>query len=394
MESYPRITLKKGKEVSLKRKHHWVFSGAIANSPSDLSNGQLVSVYSSKGEFLGIGHYQNGSISVRIISFEKRVIDGQFWEEKLQAAYRMRTKIGLTESQSTTVYRLVHGEGDQLPGLIIDFYNGTAVIQAHSIGMYQHCQEISQALQKVYGDSLKAVYDKSAESLSKSQVQAENHFLFGSPKTNIVLEHGAKYEIDWEKGQKTGFFIDQRENRKLLGNYSEGKKVLNTFCYSGGFSIAALQAGAKEVHSVDISAKAIELTEKNLQLNEGLEGKHASKVADVIKYIREIDQDYDVIVLDPPAFAKNMKARHNAVQAYKRLNAEALKHIQPGGILFTFSCSQVVDKQLFAHTITAAAIEVGRNVKILEYLSQPADHPINIYHTETEYLKGLVLYVE
>lgn len=394
MNNYPRIILKKGKEISLKRKHHWVFSGAIAKTADNLENGQLVSVYSNKQEFLGIGHYQIGSITVRIISFEDRIIDHNFWVEKIRAAYDMRSKIGLTESQSTNVYRLIHGEGDQLPGLIIDFYNGTAVIQAHSIGMYQHGNDITEALKLVYAEALDAVYDKSAETLSKNQVKAENQFLFGSPKTNLVKEYNSTYEIDWEKGQKTGFFIDQRENRNLLGNYSKGKKVLNTFCYSGGFSIAALQAGAKEVHSVDISAKAIELTEKNLKLNPNLTGKHESKVADVVKYIREIEQDYDVIVLDPPAFAKNMKARHNAVQAYKRLNAEALKHIKPGGILFTFSCSQVVDKALFAHTLTAAAIEVGRNVKILQYLSQPADHPINIFHTETEYLKGLVLYVE
>ncbi|WP_215226137.1 class I SAM-dependent rRNA methyltransferase [Echinicola shivajiensis] len=394
MNNYPKIILKKGKEISLKRKHHWVFSGAIAKTADNLENGQLVSVYSNKQEFLGIGHYQVGSITVRIISFKDRLIDHNFWEEKIRAAYDMRSKIGLTESQATNVYRLVHGEGDQLPGLIIDFYNGTAVIQAHSIGMYQHRNDIAEALKLVYAEGLDAVYDKSAETLSKNQVKAENQFLFGSPKTNLVKEYNSNYEIDWEKGQKTGFFIDQRENRNLLGNYSKGKKVLNTFCYSGGFSIAALQAGAKEVHSVDISAKAIELTEKNLKLNPNLTGKHESKVADVVKYIREIEQDYDVIVLDPPAFAKNMKARHNAVQAYKRLNAEALKHIKPGGILFTFSCSQVVDKALFAHTLTAAAIEVGRNVKILQYLSQPADHPINIFHTETEYLKGLVLYVE
>ncbi|UCS92599.1 class I SAM-dependent rRNA methyltransferase [Echinicola marina] len=394
MNNYPSIILKKGKEISLKRKHHWVFSGAIAKTADNLENGQLVSVYSNKQEFLGIGHYQIGSITVRIISFEDRIIDAAFWVEKIKSAYEMRAKIGLTKSQHTNVYRLVHGEGDLLPGLIIDFYNGTAVIQAHSVGMYQHRMDIAEALKLVYGEGLDAVYDKSAETLAKNQVKAENQFLFGSPKTNLVKEYNSNYEIDWEKGQKTGFFIDQRENRNLLGSYSKGKKVLNTFCYSGGFSIAALQAGAKEVHSVDISAKAIELTEKNLKLNPDLSGKHESKVADVVKYIREIQQDYDVIVLDPPAFAKNMKARHNAVQAYKRLNAEALKHIKPGGILFTFSCSQVVDKALFAHTLTAAAIEVGRNVKILQYLSQPADHPINIFHTETEYLKGLVLYVE
>ncbi len=331
---------------------------------------------------------------IRVISFEDKEINVAFWVEKLGNAYRMRHNIGLANNSQTNVFRLVHGEGDMLPGLIIDFYNGTAVIQTHSIGMYRHIEDIATALQEVIGEKLKAVYDKSAETLSKNVVETENRFLFGEPETNQVLEHGDKYEIDWEKGQKTGFFIDQRENRKLFGQYSKDKKVLNTFCYSGGFSIAALNEGAREVHSVDISEKAIELTDKNVALNPNHSGLHQSIVADVVKYIREIDADYDVIVLDPPAFAKNIKSRHNAVQGYKRLNAEAFKHIKPGGILFTFSCSQVVDKQLFANTVTAAAIEVGRNVKILHYLSQPADHPINIYHTETEYLKGLVLYVE
>jgi 23S rRNA (cytosine1962-C5)-methyltransferase len=391
---YPRIYLKKGKEISLKRRHHWVFSGAIHQKPEDLQNGDLVTVLSHKDEFLGIGHYQNGSIMVRMISFDEVAIDNAFWNNRIALAHTMRRNLGLTDNPHTNVYRLVHGEGDLLPGLIIDYYNGTAVIQTHTIGMFKHVEEIASALQHVYGDTLKAVYDKSAETLSKNMIQTENRLLFGVPQTNLVLENGSQYEIDWEKGQKTGFFIDQRENRKLFGEYSKGKKVLNTFCYSGGFSIAALNEGAREVHSVDISEKAIELTDKNVALNPDHTGIHHSVVADVVKYIREIDFDFDVIVLDPPAFAKNIKSRHNAVQAYKRLNAEALKHIKSGGILFTFSCSQVVDKQLFASTVTASAIEVGRKVKILHYLSQPADHPINIFHTETEYLKGLVLYVE
>jgi 23S rRNA (cytosine1962-C5)-methyltransferase len=259
--------------------------------------------------------------------------------------------------------------------------------------MYRHVKEISQALQFVMGPKLQCVYDKSAETLPRD-LGVENRVVFGQPDTNMVVEYGCQYEIDWEKGQKTGFFVDQRENRFLLGKYSKGKKVLNTFCYSGGFSVSALKAGASEVHSVDISAKAIELTDRNVALNAGFAGKHQSIVADVVKYIREIETDYDIIVLDPPAFAKNLKAKHNAVQAYKRLNLEALKHIKKGGILFTFSCSQVVDKQLFANTITAAAMEAGRDVKILHYLSQPADHPINIFHMETEYLKGLVVYVD
>ncbi|WP_373520992.1 class I SAM-dependent rRNA methyltransferase [Aquiflexum sp.] len=393
MLSYPIIKLHKNKEISLYRKHHWVFSGAIDTKSDDLKNGDLVQIFSSKDIFLGVGHFQYGSIMVRVVSFEEEMIDSDFWDKKLHNAYQVRKSIGLTNNPGTNVYRLVHGEGDRLPGLIIDFYNDTAVIQTHHVGMYKHVKEISSALQKIYGQSLKAVYEKSSETLPRD-IGVENRMLFGNPETNLVLEYGCKYEIDWEKGQKTGFFVDQRENRKLFGQYSKGKKVLNTFCYSGGFSVAALKEGATEVHSVDISAKAIELTDKNVALNSDFHGIHQSIVADVVKYIREIESDYDVIVLDPPAFAKNIKSKHNAVQAYKRLNAEALKRIKSGGILFTFSCSQVVDKELFAKTVTAAAMEVGRNVRILHHLSQPADHPVNIFHTESEYLKGLVLYVD
>ncbi|MFD2201030.1 class I SAM-dependent rRNA methyltransferase [Shivajiella indica] len=393
MIPYPKIKLLKGKEISVFRKHHWIFSGAIAEKDENLQNGDLVQVISQKGDFLAIGHYQNGSIMVRILSFEEEMIDAKFWEKKLLQAFQVRKNLGLTDNDQTNVYRLVHGEGDGLPGLIIDFYNGTAVIQTHHIGIFKQGKEISMALQKIYREKLQAVYDKSAETLPKNS-GVENRVLFGAPQTNLVKEYGCHFEIDWEKGQKTGFFVDQRENRNLLAKYSRGKKVLNTFCYSGGFSVAALKAGATEVHSVDISVKAIELTEKNVALNAGFPGIHQSVVADVVKYIREIANDFDIIVLDPPAFAKNIKARHNAVQAYKRLNAEALKRIKPGGILFTFSCSQVVDKFLFANTLTAAAMESGRSVRILHYLSQPGDHPINIFHTESEYLKGLVLYVE
>ena len=392
--NYPKIILKRGKEISLFRRHHWVFSGAIFQMEENLQNGQLVEVLSSKNEFLGLGHFSQGSIMVRIISFENREINQSFWDEKIAAAYALRHSLGLTDNTETNVYRLVHGEGDLLPGLIVDYYNGTAVIQAHNVGMHAHIAEIAQAIKNTYGESLSGVYDKSSETLPKNIGTFTNEWILGKPATDLVQEFGANYRIDWEKGQKTGFFIDQRENRKLLASYSKGKKVLNTFCYSGGFSVLALKEGAAEVHSVDISNKAIELTEDNLALNPELNGKHESKVADVVKYIREIGDDYDLIVLDPPAFAKNLKARHNAVQAYKRLNAEALKKIKPRGILFTFSCSQVVDKSLFTHTITAAALESGRKVKILHQLSQPADHPINIFHPETEYLKGLVLFVE
>lgn len=393
MLPYPKIKLLKNKEISIYRKHHWIFSGAVETKSDHLKNGDLVQIISSKDIFLGIGHFQYGSIMVRMVSFEEELIDGVFWVKKLSAAYQLRESIGLIQNPDTNVYRLIHGEGDGLPGLIIDFYNGTAVIQTHHVGMYRHVKDISQALQKVYGHNLKAVYEKSSETLPRD-IGVENRFLFGVPETNMVMENGCQYEIDWEKGQKTGFFVDQRENRKLFGHYSKGKKVLNTFCYSGGFSVAALKEGASEVHSVDISAKAIELTDRNVALNEGFQGVHQSVLADVVKYIREIETDYDIIVLDPPAFAKNIKSKHNAVQAYKRLNTEALKRIKSGGILFTFSCSQVVDKQLFAHTVTSAAMEAGRNVRILHYLSQPADHPVNIFHTESEYLKGLVLYVD
>ena len=392
--TYPKLFLQKGKEVSLLRKHHWVFSGALAKKEEGIENGDLVAVYSSKNDFLGIGHYALGSIMVRIISFEERAIDAAFWTEKIRAAHAVREALHLTQQKETTVYRLVHGEGDGLPGLIIDYYNGTAVIQAHHIGMHQQLQGITEALRAVYGKQLKGVYDKSSETLPKAEAVPSNEWVWGKAETDLVKEYGASYKIDWEKGQKTGFFIDQRENRKLVASYSMGKKVLNTFCYSGGFSVLALQEGATEVHSVDISQKAIDLPEENVAINTGFKGKHQSIVADVVKYIREIGDDFDLIILDPPAFAKSLKARHNAVQAYKRLNAEALRKIKPGGILFTFSCSQVVDKRLFANTITAAALESKRNVRILHQLSQPADHPINCFHPETEYLKGLVLYVD
>ncbi|MFM7628526.1 MAG: class I SAM-dependent rRNA methyltransferase [Algoriphagus sp.] len=391
---YPKIFLQKGKEHSLRRKHHWVFSGAIARHEEGILPGNLVSVYSSRNEFLGIGHFAQGSIMVRILSFEEREIDVEFWKEKLGQSYAVRNALQLTDQEDTTIYRLVHGEGDGLPGLIIDYYQGTAVIQAHTLGMHAQVPQITEALKLLYKSSLEGVFDKSAETLPKSGEQVENTWVWGKAKSAVVKEYGASYAIDWEKGQKTGFFIDQRENRKLVAQYAKGKKVLNTFCYSGGFSVLALLEGANEVHSVDISPKAIALTEENIALNGGGEGKHKSIVADVVKYIRDIGDDYDMIVLDPPAFAKNLKARHNAVQAYKRLNAEALKKIKKGGILVTFSCSQVVDKQLFTHTLTAAALESNRNVRILHQLSQPPDHPISSFHPETEYLKGLVLFVD
>lgn len=391
---YPKIILKKGKEISLHRRHHWVFSGAAATVADHLQSGDLVEVFSSRGDYCATGHYAEGSIMVRVISFEQLIVSQDFWNKKIQSAFDLRKKLGLTDNPQTNVYRLIHGEGDLLPGLIVDFYKGTAVIQCHQHGMYRHLPEISQALQNCYGDSLKALFDKSTETLPKTYGIQESSWIYGAPETDLVQEYGATYRIDWEKGQKTGFFIDQRENRKLLADYATGKKILNTFCYSGGFSVLALLSGAKEVHSVDSSEKALQLTEENIQLNPAIHSKHVSIKADVIQYIRQIGDDFDLIILDPPAFAKTLRARHNAIQAYKRLNLEALKRIKKGGILFTFSCSQVVDKALFSNTLRAAAFESGRSIRILHQLSQPADHPVNSFHPESEYLKGLVLYVE
>lgn len=392
------IVLSKGKERSLERKHPWLFSGAINRIISDTEEapevGELVEVVDFKNNFLALGYFGDGTIAVRIISFKQVEINQEFWNDKVQSAYNLRDKLGLVNNSSTNIYRLMHAEGDGVSGLVIDFYNGTAIIQAHSIGIYNVINEISNALQTVYGDNLVAIYNKSSESLVKqTSEEVKNDYIFKNGEPNLTgLEYGNQFNLDWINGQKTGFFLDQRENRKLITNYSKGKKVLNTFCYSGGFSVFALEAGAKEVHSVDSSQKAIDLTEENVKLN-GLK-KHKSFTSDTLDYLKENTIDYDVIILDPPAYAKNQKAKHNAVQGYKRLNQMALKQIKSGGILFTFSCSQVVNRKLFYDTIVAAAIEVGRNIRVLHHLSQPADHPVNIYHPEGEYLKGLVLYVE
>jgi len=392
------IVINKGKEKSLERKHPWVFSGAInkiVNEPPKMpENGELVRVNDYKNRFLGLGHFQDATIAVRVISFIDVEIDQKFWNNKIQSAYNVRESLGLTNNPETNMYRLMHAEGDGVPGLIIDFYNGTAVIQAHSIGMYNNFKFISEALKHVYKDSLMAVYSKSAESLAKhTDLTIENEYLYKNEEPNIIgSEYNCKFNLDWINGQKTGFFLDQRENRKLIGDYSKGKKVLNTFCYSGGFSVFALKSGATEVHSVDSSQKAIDLTDENIKLNKLK--NHNSYTSDTLSYLKDNTIDYDVIILDPPAYAKNKKAKHNAIQGYKRLNLMALQQIKPGGILFTFSCSQVVNRKLFYDTITAAAIESGRNIRVLHHLSQPADHPVNIYHPEGEYLKGLVLFVE
>jgi 23S rRNA (cytosine1962-C5)-methyltransferase len=385
------IEIKKAKTGSIERKHPWIFSGAIETDTKNLQEGDLVRVL-SRGKFLAIGHFQPSTIAVRILTFHDEIIDSKYFEKRIQSAVDLRLKLNLLSAKNN-IFRLIHGEGDFLPGLIVDFYNGVAVIQCHSIGMFKSLNLISSALQKILGKKLIAIYSKSSDTLPE-RIEAENKYIFGNCETpHISLENGIKYAIDWVNGQKTGFFIDQRENRALLQKYALGKKVLNTFCYSGGFSLAAIQGGATFAHSLDSSKKAIELTEQNVILN-GMSSKNKSIVADTMNYIKELPEDYDIIVLDPPAFAKHRDKRHQAIQGYKRLNAHAIRQIKPGGLIFTFSCSQVVDKALFTNTIIAAAIESGRNVRIIEQVHQPADHPINAFHPEGEYLKGLLIEVE
>jgi 23S rRNA (cytosine1962-C5)-methyltransferase len=390
-----KIILKKGKEYSIERFHPWIFSGAIQKMEGSVTDGCWVEVLNFKNKTLGFGHYQNGSIAVRMVSFGEQVPAENFWETKLSSALKMRNNSGLPAAD-TNAFRLIHGEGDGLPGLIIDYYNGATVLQAHDVGMHNDRQKIAQALAAVLGESLKTVYYKSHGTLpGKLRDAQQDEYLYGSSiAAHAVTENGNKFLIDWEEGQKTGFFLDQRENRKLLGDFSKGKKVLNTFCYTGGFSVYALHAGAELVHSVDASEKAIALTRKNLELNGYDPNIHACFAEDTFDFLKDKQNEYDVIVLDPPAFAKHRDARHQAVKGYQRLNTEAMKKIKPGGIIFTFSCSQVVDRQLFYDTIVSAAIQASRQIKVLHHLSQPADHPVSIFHPEGEYLKGLVLYVE
>ena len=388
---YKQIILRKNKEESLLRRHPWVFSGAIDLIDDEISDGDIVSVFDSRNKFLASGHFQNATIAVRILTFEEIELNQSFYNQVLSEAIELRKTLGLF-SKENSICRILHGEGDGLPGLIIDYYNGVAVIQCHSIGMYQSIELISVALQTVLGKSLKAVYSKSSETLH-NKADIVDSFIFGTCKTpHKAKENGITFSIDWVTGQKTGFFIDQRENRKLLSKYAQNKKILNTFCYSGGFSLFALKAGANEVHSLDSSKKAIDLTEQNVGLNK-LEENHVTIVADAMEFMKTVDNSFDVIILDPPAFAKHRDKRHQAIQGYKRLNEMAIRSIRPGGIIFTFSCSQVVDKNLFTHTVIAAAISSGRKIRILEQLHQPADHPINAFHPEGEYLKGLVIQV-
>lgn len=389
------IQLKRHKEESLKRFHPWIFSGAIEHLPENIQNGDIVQVITHDGDFIAKGHYQIGSIAVRVLTFENEEINESFWEKRINAAYLVRQAIGLANHSNNDTYRLVHGEGDNLPGLVIDCYGPTAVMQAHSVGMHLNRHEIAKALVKVLGDKIRNIFYKSETTLPlKAQLGQENGFIYGGDVQDIAIENGLKFHIDWLRGQKTGFFIDQRENRHLLEKYALNRSVLNMFCYTGGFSVYAMKGGASLVHSVDSSAKAIELTQQNVELNFPGDKRHQAFCDDAFKYLDANHDKYDLIILDPPAFAKHRGALRNALKGYTRLNVKGLEHIRKGGILFTFSCSQVVTKEQFRQTVFTAAALTGRNVRILHQLHQPADHPINIYHPEGEYLKGLVLYVE
>ena len=394
--AYKKVYLKPGKEESLKRFHPWVFSGAIARIEGEPEEGEIVDVFTSKKEFIACGHYQVGSIAVRVLSFTQQEIDRDFWRQKLQVAKDLRVALGLIGNPENNTYRLVHGEGDNLPGLIIDVYDHTAVVQAHSAGMHVFRIEIAEALSEVMGDIVQNIYYKSETTLPfKADLLArENGFIKGGSPENVAMENGLKFHVDWLKGQKTGFFVDQRENRHLLERYSKGRNVLNMFCYTGGFSFYAMRGGANLVHSVDSSAKAIDLTNENVQLNFPGDPRHQAFAEDAFKYLDRMGDQYDLIILDPPAFAKHRDAVRNALRGYTKLNAKAFEKIRPGGILFTFSCSQVVNKDNFRNAVFTAAAQSGRSVRILHQLTQPGDHPVNIYHPDGEYLKGLVLYVE
>lgn len=397
-----KIFLKRSREESLERFHPWIFSGAIQRIEGSPAEGELVAVYSFDRKLLGTGHYQSGSIAVRILEFGTDKLSDRFWFEKLLAAYNFRNKLGLVESSITNAYRLVHGEGDMLPGLVIDIYNDTAVLQAHSAGIYLARNQISDALLELYGGRLRAVYDKSSGTVPSREIfNPVDAYLFGEKATTATIsENGKVFNVDWCNGQKTGFFLDQRDNRALIERYAKSRNVLNLFCYTGGFSIYALTAGATSVSSVDSSRSAIELLEKNVELNRqsgiiSKEASHKSFCTDAVEFMkREGKGIFDLIVVDPPAFAKHKSALSNALRAYQRLNAAAIEKVAHGGIIFTFSCSQVVDKISFAQTIFSAAAQTGRAVRILHRLAQAPDHPVNIYHPEGEYLKGLVLFVE
>lgn len=393
--AYNTLYLKKGKDESLKRFHPWVFSGALQQIPSGLEEGSIVRVLDNDGKFIAVGHWQIGSIAVRVLSFDDEEINFDFWKRRLKVADDVRRSIGVAGRVDNTTYRMVHGEGDNLPGLVIDRYGSTVVMQAHSVGMHVCREEIAKAIVDVMNGEVENVYYKSETTLPfKADLNQENGFLIGGSKDNVALENGLKFHVDWLKGQKTGFFVDQRDNRSLLEHYAKGRSVLNMFCYTGGFSFYAMRGGAKLVHSVDSSAKAIDLTNANVELNFPGDERHKAYAEDAFKYLEAMGDQYDLIILDPPAFAKHKDALRNALRGYTKLNAKAFEKIKPGGILFTFSCSQAVNKDQFRMAVFTAAAQSGRSVRILHQLHQPADHPINIYHPEGEYLKGLVLYVE
>jgi 23S rRNA (cytosine1962-C5)-methyltransferase len=395
MKEPVKIVLRSGKDQSPKRYHPWVFSGAIKKICGEPAEGDIVRVYSNQDEFLGTGHYQEGSIAVRILSFREEEIGEDFYLARIKEAVVARALLGLLNNPETNVFRLVNAEGDGLPGLIIDYYDGTAVMQFHSIGMHKHRELLINGLQDSLGESLRTVYDKSASTLPSRYLEGyKNEYLAGSSGNDIVREHANQFSIDWERGQKTGFFIDQRENRKLIGEYAAGRKVLNLFGYTGGFSVYARQGGAELVHTVDSSKHAIEMADKNMELNFGEQHRHKGIPADAFEFLTNHDRTYDLMVIDPPAFAKHHNALNNALQGYKRLNARAIEKIEPKGIIFTFSCSQAVSRENFRKSVFVAAANTGRRVRILHQLTQPADHPISIYHPEGEYLKGLVLLVD
>ena len=390
-----KIILKPGKERSVFRLHPWIFSGAIAKKEGELQEGHLVKVYSSDNQYIATGHYQIGSIAVRILTFQDQAIDYDFWKERIGNAWKMRQNLGLADSATNNVFRLIHGEGDHLPGLVVDYYAGVAVVQFHSIGMYLEKENITKALLEVMDGRLTAIYDKSEGTLPyKAAVTPHNGYLYGKAENFIAMENGLKCNVDWLEGQITGFFIDQRVNRSLLEKYAKAKNVLNMFCYTGGFSFYAMRGGAKSVHSVDVSARAIELTKQNVELNFPGDSRHEAFVEEAFKFLENSYGKYDLIILDPPAFAKHQNVLNNAIQGYKKLNRKGIEVVKPGGIIFTFSCSQVMTKELFRQTVFTAAANTKRKVRILHQLTQPADHPVNIYHPEGEYLKGLVLYVE
>ncbi len=392
---YKNLYLKRGKEESLRRFHPWVFSGAVHHIEGEPEEGEMVRVLTADGQFVAVGHWQIGSIAVRVLSFDDITIDESFWTERLRVALAVRRAVGVAERVDNNTYRLVHGEGDNLPGLVVDIYGGTAVMQAHSVGMHRARTTIVRALKQVLGETLQAVYYKSDTTLPyKAELGEENGFLMGSTADDVAMENGLQFHIDWLKGQKTGFFVDQRDNRSLLEQYSQGRSVLNMFCYTGGFSVYAMRGGARLVHSVDSSAKAVELANANMELNFPGDSRHKAFACDAFKYLDQMETPYDLIVLDPPAFAKHRDALRQALRGYTRLNAKAFEKLQPGGILFTFSCSQAVSKDQFRMAVFTAAAQSGRRVRILHQLHQPADHPVNIYHPEGEYLKGLVLYVD